>query len=77
MTARIDGCRDLLDDRSGRYVIVHVDEQKLPPEGCLVYDRHTGCGLLEEDDDLYIEFIGRLMEHGALLTKPNTIRQAP
>ena len=77
---RLDEYRELIDDRSGRYVPVS-STGVLPcdPNMCVVYDRQLGCGLVEEDDELYAALARAMMDSGAdvLARLPNSPRPLP
>jgi hypothetical protein len=64
LNEKLESYRYLLEDGSGRYVLIQSDKGSQELETCLVYDLETKTALLEEDDDLYSEVKSRLAEKG-------------
>ena len=61
---KLEVYRDLWNDRSGRFVLVQSIDGSLDYATCLIYDMETKTGLLEEDDELYLELQRRLSMNG-------------
>jgi hypothetical protein len=66
MDPRLGEYRDLVEDRSGRYVLV-ASTGVLPcdPVSCLVYDCQTETALIVEDDDVFVMLNEALIARGA------------
>lgn len=64
LTGKLESYRHLLEDDSGRYVLIQILSGSQGVETCVVYDLATKTGLIEEDDDVSRELKYRLAAKG-------------
>ncbi len=64
MKDNLENYQDLIDDESGRYVLIQTVKGSDEVETCVVYDKQTRTGLIVEDDEIFLQLKTKLREQG-------------